>query len=70
MLKKYPAPRKPMREEYSMVQYSLRAKVDDSLHSDVAAFWAKNDTSLDNFVNQLLKNKFASERVSDPHYPV
>ena len=70
MLKKYPAPSKSLREEYSLTRYSLRAKIDDGLHSDVSAFLTKHDTGLDNLVCQLLDNKFTSDRFSDPSYPV
>jgi len=69
MLKKYPT-YKSMRNEYSLLRYSLRAKVDDSLHSDVTAFLMKHDTSLDNLVTQLLENQFASDRIGDTSYPL
>jgi len=68
--KKYHTRRKSIREEYSLVRYSLRTTIDDGLHSDVSAFLAKHDTSLDNLAWKLLNNKFAFERFSDPSYPM
>ena len=59
-----------MRNEYSLLRYSLRTIVDDSLHYDVTAFLMKHDTSLDNLVTQLLENQFAFARIGDPTYPL
>jgi hypothetical protein len=70
MPKKYPVPRKTMRVEYSLARYLLRVKIDDCLHDDVVAFLAKHDAGLDNLVNRLLNNHFASARYNDPSYPI
>lgn len=70
MYKKYPVRRKSLHTEFSLLRYETRAKIDDGLHDDVAAFLSMRDTGTDKLVSHLLENKFAETRFSDPSYPV
>ena len=56
-------------KENSLAQYAIRSTKDSCLHDDVEAYMSKHDTGLNDLVNKLLDNHFASVRHTDPEYP-
>jgi len=59
-----------IRNECSLIRYSVRARKTDCLHDDVADLMLHYQLDVSRLVNILLNNELVLARYADPTYPV
>jgi len=60
---------KSVRKASSFNRYSVRLKIDATLHDDLEYFLTHHQKSISDLVDKLLRNDFESIRYTDPSYP-
>ena len=67
-MKRFPLYRSK-RNEYSLLQFSIRSKKDAYLFGDVENFMVKHNISSNQIVDLLLNHTFSHARYTDHNYP-